>query len=106
MKNATPKTKRFRGRPTIEASREQAIEKQYAAGLKNLWRPDQDGDPYQTKEAVHAWAVRQVDEFIARGVLVIRDPEARTTHEYNDEGYCTTHGVIAGGCIDGTEARK
>lgn len=59
--------------PEIVASREEAVEKMYQAGLKHLHRPNQPWDPYFTTEAVRAWAEAKADEFIAKGHIRCHD---------------------------------
>lgn len=59
--------------PTIEPSREAAIEKMYEAGLSNLLGQAPD---FATHEAVRAWAEAKVAEYVRRGRIVIRE-EAR-----------------------------
>lgn len=57
--------------PAIVASREEAIQKSYAAGLKHLHRPNNPSDPYYTTEAVYAYAVQTADKFLRNGTVVI-----------------------------------
>ena len=62
---------RPRRSPETVGSREAAVAKMYAAGLKHLHRPDDPYDPYHTTDAVLAWAERQVDDYIRRGLIVV-----------------------------------
>lgn len=57
-------------------SRQEAVERQYAAGLKHLHRPNDPHDPYFTQEAVRAWAERQTDAFIVKGIIAISERTA------------------------------
>lgn len=60
-----------RKRQTVVASREEAIERMYQAGLKHLHRPNVPSDPYFTTESVHEWAANKAAEYIAKGIIAI-----------------------------------
>lgn len=68
---AIKKPRKFRGKPFIIASVEEAYAKQIEMGMKHLYRPNVPGDRYETKEAVEAWARAHVDAEVARGRFVV-----------------------------------
>lgn len=54
--------RRRRREPQVEPSRDAAVAKMYAAGLKNLHRPNDPSDAYHTTDAVKALAERKTDD--------------------------------------------
>ena len=54
------------------ATFEEAVDKMYAAGIKNLHRPNDPWDTYYTLGAVREWARRTAKECIAKGTIVVK----------------------------------